>query len=105
MNENLDVLCIPFKMRKELTFSLCGKFYLLFPASHLCPQKLSIIQYCLQYCQYHVKRLFTGFGHYYETHKTVNSSNIYGMLLCCANKARDNNNNNNNDRLFNLFAA
>ena len=33
MNENLDVLCIPFKMRKELTFGLCGKFYLLFPVS------------------------------------------------------------------------
>ena len=33
LNEKLDVLCIPFKTRKELTFSLCGKFNLLFPAS------------------------------------------------------------------------
>ena len=27
------MLCIPFKMRKELTFSLSGKCYSLFPAS------------------------------------------------------------------------
>ena len=31
--------------------------------------------------------------YYCETHKTVKTRNIYGMLLCCkklANKARDN---------------
>ena len=33
------------------------------------------------------------FMYYCETHKTVNTRNIYGMLLCCetsANNARDN---------------
>ena len=32
-------------------------------------------------------------AYYCETHKTVNTRNIYGMLLCCeksANKARGN---------------
>ena len=36
---------------------------------------------------------------YCETHKTVNTRNIYGMLLCCeklTNEARDNDTANSN---------